>query len=161
MKYSIVTKFIALALCALMVLTCGAGALGIFAMNEAGLYRRSWQEQYDAYRGDILQNTADNVAARYAAETLGGLDGPMRNAYYSDMWYLQSYNSGQMGYVLRDDRGKEVEELHLSGTTSAYTTVTSYVTDSQYPKVQEVLTRQEYEQAMGELKALLAEVEAQ
>ena len=74
MKYSAALKFLAIALCAAMLVGVLASGFAIFCLNEAGLYRQSYTDAYDAYRGSILQNAADNIASRYAAQELGGLN---------------------------------------------------------------------------------------
>ena len=137
MKYSIVVKFLAIALCAAMLLiACGAG-FGIFAMTESGLYQRSWEAAYANQRNDILQNAADNIAIHYAARELGGLSRTMADAYLGGSWYLTQFQSDSMRYTLLDPEGNVLEQWGNTGT-DAYSLAKFTVNALTYPVLLEV-----------------------
>ena len=148
MRYNIVFKALALVLCAAMLLTAAACGLGIFAMNEAGLYRKSWQSAYDDYRHDILEHTANAIAARYAAMELGGMTERMVDDYYGYEWYLNQFRFGTMGYTLYDSKKNPLKTYAMTGHEPAERVILN-TTQQEYPKVAAVMTRQERDAALG------------
>ena len=61
MKYNIVFKFLAVALCALMLLGAAGSAAAIIGMTESGLYDISVEELRDRYiRSGCLSNLSEN-----------------------------------------------------------------------------------------------------
>ena len=71
MRYNIAFKFLAVALCALMLLAALAGGFGILALLEGGLFDKTVAE----LREEKIQNSglgfAGQVAAHYADSRLG------------------------------------------------------------------------------------------
>jgi len=147
-KNHIVFKFLALLLCAAMLLVCAASGLGIFAMNEAGLYQQSYEKVYGDYRRDILQHTANAIAARYAAMELGGLDDRMADAYYGGEWYLNQFHFGTMGYTLYDSEKNPLKTYDMIGHDLAERHFLN-TTQQEYPKLEAVLEQQAYREIHG------------
>ena len=73
MKYNIVFKFLAVALCALMLLGAAGSAVAIIGMTEAGLYDISVEELRDRYIRSDGESMAGRIAGDYAEANLGGV----------------------------------------------------------------------------------------
>ena len=72
MKYSIVTKFIAVTLCAAALLGICAGAGGVLVLTGCNLYSRTVEDLESEQIEDIGQSLSTAVALAYASKTLGG-----------------------------------------------------------------------------------------
>lgn len=73
MKYNIVFKFLAIALCALMLLGAAGSAAAIIGMTESGLYDISVEELRDRYIRSDGESMAGRIAVDYAEANLGGV----------------------------------------------------------------------------------------
>ena len=142
MKYSVFCKFLALILCALMLFTAFVSGVAIFCMNEAGLYQQSYGDAYDEYRGSILQNAADTIAARYAAQELGELNEQMLDEFFGS--YRGPFSFGKMGYVLRDADGNALQTHTLAEKYAVLEGNRVMTAPVQYPKVIQTLPLQEW-----------------
>ena len=145
MKYSAVCKLLAILLCAAMLLAAAASGFAIFALNETGLYRQSWVDAYDDYRGALFQNTADSIAVRYAARELGGLNDQMIQDYYGDNWHMQQFAFGQMAYVLHDEKGNPLEDYAMTGSYPMLEKLQVVVAPMEYPKVVQTITLEQWD----------------
>ena len=86
MKYSITVKFIALILCALSLVGCVGGALGIVANESYGLYTGDTNKWLNNELDNIGYNIAWSYAVLYSAEHLGGCTGDVLRTI-EDMYY--------------------------------------------------------------------------
>ena len=72
MKHHILTKTIALLLCALFLLGAVGSAAGILVLAEMDLYNRSYQDAWDEMVEQWADGLAYNIGYRYASGALGG-----------------------------------------------------------------------------------------
>ena len=144
MKYSAALKFLAIALCAAMLVGVLASGFAIFCLNEAGLYRQSYTDAYDAYRGSILQNAADNIASRYAAQELGGLNDEMIDDYFGGNWHISQFAFGKMAYLLQDEAGNALQNYTMTGDHPQLQVIKVITAPMEYPKVERTMTMEQW-----------------
>ena len=84
MKHSIIAKFLAFFLAALFLTGAIAGAAGIVALENAGLYVNGLEELQDQKCEDIASAVAKSYAELYAVDTYGNLNYTLRRDLYSD-----------------------------------------------------------------------------
>jgi len=139
LKNHIVFKFLAILLCAAMLLTGLAGAVGIFALNETGLYYRTFDEAYGDYLERELEQAGQEIAQRYAAQELGGLSYRMQDAYFGSYSFLESsFSYGRMGYQLKDPQGNVLQSRDLNAAYPAAQRHTVRIDAVPYPRAVEV-----------------------
>ncbi len=146
MKHHIIIKFLAIFLCAASLLGAAGGGLGAVLLTEMNLYGERTVEEI---RGEQMElraiHLADNIAKRYASETLGGCGEAMANSLYGDVQdYAFDWN--YVGYTLLDEEGNALAERPLAGET-VYTY--DFTVQGQYLQVQETLTMEEYNAQMN------------
>ena len=73
MKYNIVLKFTAIALCALSLVIVVASGLGIVLASEQGLYANTPEEVLSDQQQNIALSISDHYGHQYAIENLGNL----------------------------------------------------------------------------------------
>lgn len=116
MKYNIVFKFLAIALCALMLLGAAGSAAAIIGMTEAGLYDISVEELRDRYIRSDGESMAGRIAVDYAEANLGGVPEAIAGPTVYDLgvrgktgWFYGVFNPALAGYVLKDAEGNVLE----------------------------------------------------
>ena len=116
MKYNIVFKFLAVALCALMLLGAAGSAVAIIGMTEAGLYDISVEELRDRYIRSDGESMAGRIAGDYAEANLGGVPEAIAGPTVYDLgpsgktgWLYGVFNPALAGYVLKDAEGNVLE----------------------------------------------------
>ena len=116
MKYNIVFKFLAVALCALMLLGAAGSAVAIIGMTESGLYDISVEELRDRYIRSDGESMADRIAVDYAEANLGGVPEAIAGPTVYDLgpsgkpgWLYGVFNPALAGYVLKDAEGNVLE----------------------------------------------------
>ena len=116
MKYNIVFKFLAVALCALMLLGAAGSAVAIIGMTEAGLYDISVEELRDRYIRLDGESMAGRIAGDYAEANLGGVPEAIAGPTVYDLgvsgrsgWLYGVFNPALAGYVLKDAEGNVLE----------------------------------------------------
>lgn len=116
MKYNIVFKFLAVALCALMLLGAAGSAAAIIGMTEAGLYDISVEELRDRYIRSDGESMAGRIAGDYAEANLGGVPEAIAGPTVYDLgpsgktgWFYGVFNPALAGYVLKDAEGNVLE----------------------------------------------------
>lgn len=116
MKYNIVFKFLAIALCALMLLGAAGSAAAIIGMTESGLYDISVEEMRDRYIRSDGESMADRIAVDYAEANLGGVPEAIAGPTVYDLgpsgktgWLYGVFNPALAGYVLKDAEGNVLE----------------------------------------------------
>ena len=116
MKYNIVFKFLAIALCALMLLGAAGSAAAIIGMTESGLYDISVEELRDRYIRSDGASMADRIAVDYAEANLGGVPEAIAGPTVYDLgpsgksgWFYGVFNPALAGYVLKDAEGNVLE----------------------------------------------------
>ena len=116
MKYNIVFKFLAIALCALMLLGAAGSAAAIIGMTESGLYDISVEELRDRYIRSDGESMADRIAVDYAEANLGGVPEAIAGPTVYDLgpsgkpgWLYGVFNPALAGYVLKDAEGNALE----------------------------------------------------
>ena len=126
MKYNIVFKFLAVALCALMLLGAAGSAAAIIGMTEAGLYDISVEELRDRYIRSDGASMADHIAVYYAEANLGGVPEALAEptVYYLGPWgrtgwFYGVFDPAHAGYVLKDAEGNVLESGGAENLTDA------------------------------------------
>lgn len=116
MKYNIVFKFLAIALCALMLLGAAGSAAAIIGMTESGLYDISVEELRDRYIRSDGTSMAGRIAVDYAEANLGGVPEAIAGPTVYDLgpsgktgWLYGVFNPALAGYVLKDAEGNVLE----------------------------------------------------
>jgi len=116
LKYNIVFKFLAIALCALMLLGAAGSAAAIIGMTESGLYDISVEELRDRYIRSDGESMADRIAVDYAEANLGGVPEALAGPTVYDLgpsgktgWLYGVFNPALAGYVLKDAEGNVLE----------------------------------------------------
>lgn len=116
MKYNIVFKFLAIALCALMLLGAAGSAAAIIGMTESGLYDISVEELRDRYIRSDGESMAGRIAVDYAEANLGGVPEAIAGPTVYDLgpsgktgWLYGVFNPALAGYVLKDAEGNALE----------------------------------------------------
>ena len=116
MKYNIVFKFLAIALCALMLLGAAGSAAAIIGMTESGLYDISVEELRDRYIRSDGESMAGRIAVDYAEANLGGVPEAIAGPTVYDLgpsgktgWLYGVFNPALAGYVLKDAEGNVLE----------------------------------------------------
>lgn len=116
MKYNIVFKFLAIALCALMLLGAAGSAAAIIGMTESGLYDISVEELRDRYIRSDGESMAGRIAVDYAEANLGGVPEAIAGPTVYDLgpsgkpgWFYGVFNPALAGYVLKDAEGNVLE----------------------------------------------------
>ena len=116
MKYNIVFKFLAVALCALMLLGAAGSAAAIIGMTESGLYDISVEELRDRYIRSAGESMAARIAVDYAEANLGGVPEAIAGPTVYDLgpsgktgWLYGVFNPALAGYVLKDAEGNVLE----------------------------------------------------
>ena len=126
MKYNIVFKFLAIALCALMLLGAAGSAAAIIGMTESGLYDISVEEMRDRYIRSDGESMADRIAVDYAEANLGGVPEAIAGPTVYDLgpsgktgWLYGVFNPALAGYVLKDAEGNVLESGGAENLTDA------------------------------------------
>lgn len=126
MKYNIVFKFLAVALCALMLLGAAGSAAAIIGMTESGLYDISVEELRDRYIRSDGASMADRIAVDYAEANLGGVPEAIAGPTVYDLgvsgksgWFYGVFNPALAGYVLKDAEGNVLESGGAENLTDA------------------------------------------
>ena len=126
MKYNIVFKFLAVALCALMLLGAAGSAVAIIGMTEAGLYDISVEELRDRYIRSDGTSMAGRIAVDYAEANLGGVPEAIAGPTVYDLgpsgktgWLYGVFNPALAGYVLKDAEGNVLESGGAEKLTDA------------------------------------------
>lgn len=126
MKYNIVFKFLAIALCALMLLGAAVSAAAIIGMTESGLYDISVEELRDRYIRSDGASMAGRIAVDYAEANLGGVPEAIAGPTVYDLgpsgkpgWFYGVFNPALAGYVLKDAEGNVLESGGAENLTDA------------------------------------------
>ena len=126
MKYNIVFKFLAVALCALMLLGAAGSAAAIIGMTESGLYDISVEELRDRYIRSDGESMAGRIAVDYAEANLGGVPEAIAGPTVYDLgpsgkpgWFYGVFNPALAGYVLKDAEGNVLESGGAENLTDA------------------------------------------
>ena len=112
MKYNIVFKFLAVALCALFLLGSVGSGLGILALTESELYERTVDEVYDEAIADLSNAFAGQVASQWAGKELGGCPEVILGGY-------GLFTDGYYGYALKDASGNVLKQKKLPDYSGA------------------------------------------
>ena len=119
LRYSIVAKFLVIILCAVSLVSCAAGACGILAAENNGLYTNdvdSWIED-EIY--SLGYSIAYDYCALYAAKHLGNCPSDvvqvLEDGYYEQNakygWSIQLYQNGKL---LEQNDALPVDAMELS-----------------------------------------------
>ena len=153
MRYNIAFKFLAVALCALMLLAALAGGFGILALLEGGLFDKTVAE----VREEKIQNSglgfATQVAAHYADSRLGHWPEELEEpdwlygvwGDYGDWFYGGVFNPDKASYTLKDAQGNVLEQAGAQTLTDP--TVFTFPVRDSYKHVLSVEPKQEPEEA--------------
>lgn len=144
MKYHIVFKFLAVALCAAFLLVSLASAAGILLLASQGLYGTSLDSLLERAEESALERYAQYVGSRYASVNLGGcpeemiesLDGWMEEDYAQNQ-----FQPGAVGYRIQDHEGNVVEDCGLE----SYSRVVNFPFTDSYRELLSLKTQEAYD----------------
>ena len=144
MKYHIVFKFLAVALCAAFLLVSLGSAAGILLLASQGLYGTSLDSLLERAEESALERYAQYVGSRYASVNLGGcpeemiesLDGWMEEDYAQNQ-----FQPGAVGYRIQDPEGNVVEDRGLE----SYSRVVNFPFTDSYRELVSLRTQEAYD----------------
>ena len=117
MRYNIAFKFLAVALCALMLLTAAASGLGIVALMEQGLFDKTAAELREENIRSTGRSFAMQTASHYADSQLGGwpeeLEEPDWQYGWGSRyggWFYGAFDLDASAYALKDAEGNVLEQ---------------------------------------------------
>lgn len=131
--YSIAYKFVALLLCACALLTGIAGAIGVYAVADQGLYTHSVNDLHYQSTYRELTGLANNLATRYAMENLSNCPEGFINAYAGSYYLTQLLAPKRWYYTLEDSTGKTLQSTYIA--LGASTTRYEFVIAPEYPVI--------------------------
>lgn len=155
MRYNIAFKFLAVALCALMLLAALAGGFGILALLEGGLFDKTVAE----VREEKIQNSglgfSMQVAAHYADSRLGQWPEELEEpdwlygvwGDYGDWFCGGVFNPEKAAYTLKDAEGNVLEQAGAHTLTDP--AVFTFPVSGSYKHVLSVEPKQEPEETAG------------
>ena len=118
MKYSIVFKFLAIALCAFVLLGAIGSALVIVGMTELGLYDGTVEEMRERYLRSDGASLANIVARDYAEKQLGNMPEELASANMYELgvqgktgWFYGVFNPKLAGLTLKDADGSVLQSV--------------------------------------------------
>ncbi len=109
MKNHIVFKFLAIALCALALLSSVVSGVGIAGLTAAGLYDKTVAQVREDAISAIGKNMAHDVALYYASTELGSCPEGALYRRYGNVSYYANFRSDGYGYTLKDAEGNTLE----------------------------------------------------
>ena len=144
MKYHIVFKFLAVALCAAFLLVSLGSAAGILLLASQGLYGSSVDTMLEWAEESALGSYAQYVGARYASVNLGGCPEEMIESL--DGWMEEDYaqnrfQPGAVGYLIQDPEGNVVEDCGLE----SYSRVVNFPFTDSYRELVSLRTQEAYD----------------
>ena len=101
MKYHVILKFLAIILCAAMLLTGAAGIVGIAVFASLDLYERSVDDVQLEYDMLTAESYAWGLVFRYTSTELGGCPEELVRAFHNYEALEQAIARGQLSYTLR------------------------------------------------------------
>lgn len=137
MKHHVIVKFLAVALCALALLTAVTGGLGLVCVAALEVEDgASVQSLYEKEIRSRLEIVGQNIIQRYASENLGLCPKRLLDAMTmeaEDLLRSRNFRPEEVGYALLDEDGKTLAETPdpehidqtycLTGQTANYYTV--------------------------------------
>ena len=137
MKHHVIVKFLAVALCALALLTAVTGGLGLVCVAALELKENgSVQSLYEKEIRSRLEMVGQNIIQRYASENLGLCPKRLLDAMTmeaEDLLRSRNFRPEEVGYALLDEGGKTLastpnpKEVHqtyeISGLSAEYYTL--------------------------------------
>ena len=137
MKHHVIVKFLAVALCALALLTAVTGGLGLVCVAALELKENgSVQSLYEQEIRGRLEIVGQNIIQRYASQTLGLCPERLLDAMTmeaEDLLRSRNFRPEEVGYALLDEGGrtlastpnpKEVHQTYeISGLSAEYYTL--------------------------------------
>ena len=154
MRYNIAFKFLAVALCAFLLLTVLVSGFGIVALLEEGLFDKTVAE----LREEKIQNSglgfASQVATHYADSRLGLWPEELEEpdwlygvwGEYGD-WFFGVFNPEKAAYTLKDAGGNVLEQA--GAETLENSAVFTFPVSGSYKHVLSVEPKQEPEETAG------------
>ena len=150
MKYNVVFKFLAVALCALMLLGAVGSAAGILVMTEGGLYDRTVSEVRQERIESDARGLASLIAENYADVEYGGYPEELMENDALDFWsgwFYGSFDPELSHYTLTDAEGNVVETGGTEGLRGSQ--VFSFSVSDPYRHVISIAPAQETEIVIG------------
>ena len=144
MKYHIVIKFLAVALCAAFLLTALASGGGILLLASQGLYGSSVDTMLEWAEESALERYAQYVGSRYASMNLGGCPEEMiesLDGWMEEDFAQNQFRPGAVGYIIRDLEGNVVEDCGLE----SYSRVVNFPFTDSYRQLLSLKTQEAYD----------------
>lgn len=137
MKHHVIVKFLAVALCALALLTAVTGGLGLVCVAALEVEDgASVQSLYEKEIRSRLEIVGQNIIQRYASENLGLCPKRLLDAMTmeaEDLLRSRNFRPEEVGYELQDESGKRLvatpnpetvaQTITLNGVTADYYTL--------------------------------------
>jgi len=109
MKNSLVIKFVAVTLCALMLLGAAASGVGLLGLAAADLLGdKSFQQLYDEYTFEREGYLADSLATWWASGEYGDMPQELVDAYIQTRLDGADLERSKVFYAILDEDGKEL-----------------------------------------------------
>ena len=144
MKYHIVIKFLAVALCAAFLLVSLGSAAGILLLASQGLYGSSVDTMLEWAEESALERYAQYVGSRYASVNLGGCPEEMiesLDGWMEEDFAQNQFRPGAVGYIIRDPEGNVVEDCGLE----SYSRVVNFPFTDSYRQLLSLRTQEAYD----------------
>lgn len=110
MQNHISFKFLAIILCALLMLSTIASAAAIGALAYMDLYNNSAEDVYETHYKGVREGFAYSLAFRFASIDIGKCSSILVDQYYDTSWYyFGTFRWGSFAYAIRDSRGNVLE----------------------------------------------------
>ena len=105
MKHHIIFKFIAIVLCAAMLMGAVGSGLGILALTQNGLYGRDVEEAYLDFVDTHANALAEEIAHRQISMNLGGANSRLVDDVFSNYWSNRFFDLDKVSYTVWDESG--------------------------------------------------------
>ncbi len=109
MKNSLIIKFVAVILCALMLLGAAGSGVGLLALGAAGLMgEKSFQQLYDEYAYEQKEMLASSVATWWASGEYGDMPQELVDAYIQTRVKDANLERSKVFYTILNEDGEEL-----------------------------------------------------
>ena len=136
MARGLLFKFLAILLCAALLLTALASGAAIIGLAASGLYSISVQELHDQQMSSRLSSLAHWTVTRYLAQELGGCPQRYLDAEYNlyISYPFERFDYDKWFYVITDRDGNQVD-YKTGNFLASQATVYEEVVFTEYPTV--------------------------
>ncbi len=109
MKNSLIVKFVAVILCALMLLGAAGSGVGLLALGATGLMgEKSFQQLWDERSDDYTTRIAEAVASCWASGEYGEMPQEILDTRFQSLLDSMEFSRDKVFYTITDESGKEL-----------------------------------------------------